>query len=100
MNPPLSGSHAFACFLGADEMPSERIINSDQQEHDCRVDETTVDAKWMGARGDGTTDDTAALQLWLDDPRSTKLLTKGVYVVSTRLRMGPCRIYGEPVDTR
>jgi len=44
-----------------------------------------VSARRFGAKGDGTTDDTAALQSWLNEPGVAKYLPAGVYPISTGL---------------
>lgn len=44
-----------------------------------------VSAKEFGAKGDGVTDDSVALQAWLDNPNPYKILTNGTYIVSQPL---------------
>ena len=40
-----------------------------------------IDVKWFGAKGDGVTDDTIALNKWVNSGRNL-ILTEGVYIVS------------------
>ena len=44
-----------------------------------------VSAKKFGAKGDGTTDDTTALQAWLTDSSKVKYLPEGTYIINTGL---------------
>jgi Pectate lyase superfamily protein len=60
------------------------------------IDLYMVSAKDVGAVGDGSTDDTAALQDWLDDSRSIKILPPGTYLITASLTLfnGGVRIIG------
>ncbi|KAL9936319.1 hypothetical protein V8E36_005161 [Tilletia maclaganii] len=66
---------------------------------DARI-EDIIDVKSNGAKGDGVTDDTAALQLVLnrarDDQTHLVFIPHGVYIVTSTLRIHPnIRIVGE-----
>jgi Pectate lyase superfamily protein len=60
------------------------------------IDLYMVSAKDLGAAGDGTTDDTTALQDWLDDSRTIKILPDGIYLISAELTLtaGGVKIIG------
>jgi hypothetical protein len=73
-----------------------QITANEEEECECCLDATIADAKCMGAVGNGMTDDTAALQAWLDDSRGTKFLPSGTYMVSDQLNIANSarRIFG------
>ncbi|WP_299831184.1 right-handed parallel beta-helix repeat-containing protein [uncultured Metabacillus sp.] len=60
------------------------IHSNDIDELNTKVD-TLSDSKVSGAKGDGTTDDTVALQAWLDTPGKNKILKNGVYRITSGL---------------
>ncbi|WP_028523211.1 glycosyl hydrolase family 28-related protein [Runella limosa] len=65
---------------------------SDKQAVD--TNSTAVNVKWVGAKGDATTDDTAAIQYAIDN-RDYIYIPKGVYLVSgLNLRSG-VKVFGE-----
>ncbi|MGM7720483.1 hypothetical protein [Metabacillus sp. Hm71] len=56
----------------------------DISELNTKVDSIS-DSKVSGAKGDGVTDDTTALQTWLDSPGKNKILKNGVYRITSGL---------------
>ena len=55
-----------------------------------RVYSGAVDVKWFGAKGDDSTDDTAAIQAWLSfvPDNSSATLSKGTYCVTDTINIG------------
>ncbi|AYM62926.1 hypothetical protein G6L68_10255 [Agrobacterium fabrum] len=46
---------------------------------------TLLDPRWFGATGDGVTDDTLAMQAWLDFPATARMLPEGTFKCSAQL---------------
>ncbi len=92
---PLDGCDGFFCWNGeADDIPDGgRIVRATAEEKGrwkrITDGEGFFNARWFGAKGDGRTDDTAAIQATIDagGERSVIQLPAGVYRVTSPLTL-------------